>query len=616
MTIIVNNGTTRSITTIPTLTTDGTIMPTGILDNSGPIGGAFTLVNTGTVNADVQGGQISINTAALNNTGTLLASIGTIAVASTVAVAGYNSGTGVFGTGNLVASGTGSINFDPGPIITDNASITLNGTASVINTGGSGIEGWLSTIGNTGTLNLLGARSFNAGGSLAVNGILNQAGGTLSAVNGVTIGATGLFKGFGAIDPNIPVTVDGTIEASGGNLTLGANSQFSGTGAFRIDAGASLSLRNIQGVYGETIINNGTLNAASPGISGFATTLTVGGLSNPTYSGTGKLRIVGGPDNTSVETLDLEGSVTANVAFDSAFGALFIGNPSGFTGKIAHFANSDTIVLSGISKATQATLTNGVLSVKNASNTILQSLTLDTGTVNYFGATPAIFSVTENQAQTRATITVANALQAACYAAGTRIRTETGEVAVETIKPGDVVAAHFSGLAPVIWVGHRHVDCRRHPDPEKVWPVRVAAHAFGPRLPARDLFLSPDHAIFVDDVLIPIKQLINGVTIKQVPTGSVVYYHVELAQHDVLLAENLPAESYLENGDRSAFDNGGGVTALHPDFAANRWEALGCAPMVLVGAALQAVKTRLDRRAGDVKSTGRQPSPRARRRAA
>ena len=55
--------------------------------------------------------------------------------------------------------------------------------------------------------------------------------------------------------------------------------------------------------------------------------------------------------------------------------------------------------------------------------------------------------------------------------------------------------------------------------------------------------------MFVDDVLIPVKYLINGVTIEQVPVQEVTYYHVEVPHHAVLLAEGLPAESYLDTGD-------------------------------------------------------------------
>jgi hypothetical protein len=70
----------------------------------------------------------------------------------------------------------------------------------------------------------------------------------------------------------------------------------------------------------------------------------------------------------------------------------------------------------------------------------------------------------------------------------------------------------------------------------------------------------------------------------------VTYYHVELPRHDVILAEGLPAESYLDIDDRSNFDNGGAVVRMHPDFATRAWEAEGCAEMVVTGAVLEAVR--------------------------
>ena len=72
------------------------------------------------------------------------------------------------------------------------------------------------------------------------------------------------------------------------------------------------------------------------------------------------------------------------------------------------------------------------------------------------------------------------------------------------------------GTLPVIWLGWRDVDCARHPEPEKVWPVRVQAGAFGENQPARALLISPDHAVCVDGVLVPIRNLVNGATIAQI----------------------------------------------------------------------------------------------------
>ena len=149
-------------------------------------------------------------------------------------------------------------------------------------------------------------------------------------------------------------------------------------------------------------------------------------------------------------------------------------------------------------------------------------------------------------------------------------------------------------MRPVTWIGHRRINCTRHPDPCLVWPVRVRRDAFGTERPRRDLFLSPDHAVFVDGVLIPIKHLINGGTIEQVATSDVTYYHVELQAHDVLFAEGLPAESYLDTGNRSMFANGGGILTLHPAFDSPKtWHNDAAAPLAVDEARVRPVWERL-----------------------
>ena len=50
--------------------------------------------------------------------------------------------------------------------------------------------------------------------------------------------------------------------------------------------------------------------------------------------------------------------------------------------------------------------------------------------------------------------------------------------------------------------------------------------------------------------------------------AAVTYYHVELPQHAVILAEGLPVESYLDTGDRADFHGDGETIRLFPDFSA------------------------------------------------
>ena len=199
-------------------------------------------------------------------------------------------------------------------------------------------------------------------------------------------------------------------------------------------------------------------------------------------------------------------------------------------------------------------------------------------------------------------VTIIEDVQAPCFARGTLILTEKGKLPVEVLSVGDQVLTTAGAVETITWIGHRTVACRRHPQPQQVWPIRIVTGAFRLGMPSRDLFLSPDHAVFAEGVLIPVKHLVNGTSIVQVERDEVTYYHVELARHAVLLAEGLPCESYLDNGSRSAFANSGTVAQLLPDFGpAERCEAtgeaLGYAPLRIAGPEVEQVWARLSRRA-------------------
>ncbi len=181
--------------------------------------------------------------------------------------------------------------------------------------------------------------------------------------------------------------------------------------------------------------------------------------------------------------------------------------------------------------------------------------------------------------------------EVACFCAGTHIMTSHGTIPIEDLTVGDMILTHSGSTVPALWIGCRHIECKGHPKPCDVWPVHVHPGAFGPAWPNRDLWLSPDHAVFIDGVLIPIRYLLNGATIVQEPKDAVSYWHVELADHDLLLAEGMPCESYLDTGNRSMFSNGGPSARLHRGAALKVWESSACARLVLEGAALEAARS-------------------------
>ena len=276
------------------------------------------------------------------------------------------------------------------------------------------------------------------------------------------------------------------------------------------------------------------------------------------------------------------------LAFDSANWTVE-GNEAGLdTISIQGFVHGDTIDVSNFA-ATSYSVGNNQLTLTSAGNTHM--------TLNLAPGQGQVFQLGAYDGVSGTQITE-------CFAAGTRIATPEGETAVEDLATGDRVLARFAGVTPIQWVGHRHVDCTRHPNPETVWPVRVSAGAFGANLPNRDLLLSPNHAVFVGDELIPVRHLINGLSIVQTRVDAVTYYHIELAEHDLLLAEGQPAESYLDVGDRANFANNGAAIRLYPDFGtgsrdnAVMWEMLGCAPLLAHGPRLDAVRDQVNALAG------------------
>jgi VCBS repeat-containing protein len=143
-----------------------------------------------------------------------------------------------------------------------------------------------------------------------------------------------------------------------------------------------------------------------------------------------------------------------------------------------------------------------------------------------------------------------------CVARGTLIDTETGPVPVEDLRIGDRVCTLDGPARPVRWIGCRHVSAAELAADPSLRPVRIAAGAFGPGQPGRDLTVSPQHRILLDDwraelffgaaqVLVPAKGLVNDLTIRiDHAAPGVDYFHVLFDRHEIMLTEGLPTESF------------------------------------------------------------------------
>jgi hypothetical protein len=334
-----------------------------------------------------------------------------------------------------------------------------------------------------------------------------------------------------------------------------------------------------------TIANTFTATFPQVVVFVFGFPVTIGGTETASSGGTIDIGTGG--------TVEAAGLVQSSVVFDFkdatgdllGLGGVSSSQPSEFQGTIAGFGAGDTIDLTGIPFSSANTETyadnsgSGVLTVSDGTTT-LATLAM-TGSYS----TPFFQLISDTSGGTD--------IVTACFAEGTHIRTHRGEVAVQHLRIGDQVVSAFGGAPPIKWLGHRLVDCMRHPHPHDVMPVRVMRNAFGPGLPARDLLLSPDHAVYADSRLVPVRYLVNGASIAQEKVRKVTYWHVELPAHDVLFAEGLPAETYLDTGNRQAFVESEGAIQMTPEFARDIWAAEGCAPLVIDRGELGALNTTL-----------------------
>ena len=155
-----------------------------------------------------------------------------------------------------------------------------------------------------------------------------------------------------------------------------------------------------------------------------------------------------------------------------------------------------------------------------------------------------------------------------CFAAGSLIATPAGEVAVEHLRIGDTVLTAEGRAVPVKWIGRQSVMTRFGPA-ERLMPVRFAAGSLGDGLPHEPLTVTADHGMLVDGVICHAGALVNGTTITRVPLAEMgeryTVYHIETENHEIILANGAPAETFIDNVSRRVFDNFAEFEALYGD---------------------------------------------------
>ncbi len=156
-----------------------------------------------------------------------------------------------------------------------------------------------------------------------------------------------------------------------------------------------------------------------------------------------------------------------------------------------------------------------------------------------------------------------------CFTPGTRILTEHGERAIETLRAGDRIMTRDSGLQPIRWIGHSTVEGRG-----KFAPIAVNSTVLdGARRP---LLVSPQHRLLFTgykaellfgepEVFVAAKHLVNGLDVRVAERDRITYFHLMLERHEVIYAEGAGTESFHPNDL--------GVAAISPDARTEMFDA-------------------------------------------
>lgn len=142
-----------------------------------------------------------------------------------------------------------------------------------------------------------------------------------------------------------------------------------------------------------------------------------------------------------------------------------------------------------------------------------------------------------------------------CFALGTLIATQCGEVSVETLKVGDMVMTLDHGLQPIRWI-HFH-ECPLDGVERSAKPMLIAAGSIRQGVPSRDLIVSPNHRILVggagqlamdfdDEALVAAKALTSLSGVRHMAgKRHITWVHFACDRHEVVIANGCLTESLL-----------------------------------------------------------------------
>ncbi len=519
-------------------------------------------------------------------------------------VSGYRAGIDVAvspGTvlngGAIVATSTATNSFGNGVagVALSDGGLVSNSSTGMISGGdyGVSITGGSASVVNSGTITgngfadvfFLALGTVNNYGTIAGNGFLGI---DLVFGGNVTNASGGVVSGFNAIFTTGAATV-----VNAGMLTGFTPVGFDADNSTVYNYKTGLISGSADGIdFNGTagmLTNFGTV----VGAGGDGVSLTSGGsiLNEAGALITGSKVGVALSAGATVDNFGTIGGAETAVSFGGPGEKLVVEAGAVFGGAINGFSSGDTIDFAAITytPGLTAAITGGTLTLSDGGTTLAQ-LAMTGIADGLLPVSPDSVSGTD--------VTVA------CYCRGTRILTDRGELPVEALGLGTRLVTRDGSAKPVKWIGRRsYVGWLAAGNP-KVLPVCFKPGALADGVPRRELWVSPEHAMYLDGVLVPAELLVNGTSIvKAASVDEVHYFHLELEEHDVILAEGAWAESFVDDDSRGMFHNAAEYGALYPE-APMHAPARYCAPRVEDGFELEAFRRRLGGRARRLRPDG------------
>lgn len=136
-----------------------------------------------------------------------------------------------------------------------------------------------------------------------------------------------------------------------------------------------------------------------------------------------------------------------------------------------------------------------------------------------------------------------------CFYQGSEIETIYGWKRVENIQIGDEVIAYVNGkkeFRKVIWTGSTSLSKTK----KNNTLIKIEQNALRDNIPSKDLYITPEHCLYIDHCFVPARMLVNNRSIYEVSalTNSFIY-HIELEKHSIINAHNVMTESYLDTNN-------------------------------------------------------------------